>query len=140
MSLYTNCKWLEKLQHSSFHVESCGTTILCTLKPDKLTGKLKPTGSSALKESQAYPQRFGEAIADLFHKHRKMWRASEIYQKKCACLGSCPTARAILQRPMPMDPESSWDDADLGRVLALAEKHARQNCQALVTDVVDLID
>jgi hypothetical protein len=132
MVLYTNAVWLDELRNMKLdRVESC--TPLAVIKPN-MFGELKRYGGAGLKASQAYTLEFGQAVAELWLKHRRLWRKGQPVIVDCVrCSAECPSVDVLLTG-VPGDP---WADACLGGVLVQAEQAARNVCSTLRTTTID---
>ena len=133
MVLYTNAKWVEEL-HLLKTNDTAPQKTLYVMKPDKVTGELRPTGSAGLKTSQAYTEDFGCAMAKLWAKYRRGLQREPTRGNLCGC-SECPSVEAILSGPI-RDGEDVWADASLvGAFQALQVAALRVKPDAIVEEV-----
>ncbi len=139
MQLFSNASWIGEL--AAYRVRGSGAgSSLGTLAPrheDPVTGELRPRGGPGVKTSQAYTPQFGNAIADLWTKHRRQWRCTPaVDAKACCCNGACPDAMSLLTSwPHATD---LWVDAGLQALLQSLRQQACALAPSTLTDVVSV--
>ena len=111
MQLFSNAPWIEELGAYRSKASS-STGRLATLHADAVTGEMRPRGNAELKSSQAYTPAFGEAVAQLWTRHRREWRSA---CRSDLNADACSDAVSILTSA-PRD-DDLWVDAALQPVL-----------------------
>jgi hypothetical protein len=134
MALFSNAPWISDLELYKPKEHKPPQKRLYVLIESK-TGEFRPAGNSDLKSSQHYTPEFGQAMAEIFTKHRKSWRRTRSSSgKKCECSAGCPSMEALLTRG-DLD-NNAWDDAQLHGVFARLQADALKANKDTLVEVV----